>query len=222
MELKFNINGDELCVDTSEKLLVLTGENHEWLQGIIPILEEQLYRQVQSKSIYSLSVQEQLSDDCCDMVELIEEIDSCGSSVEYVVIELPEATLPPTRQKTLIEELQRKFPDKFFIIMTYSPLILNSIRSQNLVIVKEDGYRMLGFQIYGTSSTEIYQYCLGIDELPSNVAELTSQFYEFMEKFPESAIKAREVLDKLESLIGRTKSELECSLKLEKIRHGLE
>lgn len=80
------------------------------------------------------------------------------------ILRNPEARATYKEQQTLIPEILAKHPNTQFIISTASPLILTTVKPENIWVVYEDEDKWYHPErSYGLNADEIYQEILGLD-----------------------------------------------------------
>ena len=108
-----------------------------------------------------------------------------------------------------------------FIVSTHAPEVINSVRSENLVILEDAQTQEPGSQVYGKDVKSLLKEVMGVDERPDVVAQLFNQFYQSLEQKDFTA--AEDTLNKLDRLReGHDPEVTSCrvKLRLERLRGG--
>lgn len=103
-----------------------------------------------------------------------------------VMIDEPENHLHPSLQKRLLPGLIAAFPSAQFVIATHSPLMINSVESSNIFVVRQSRAGKFYAQILdmlnkGSSSQDILYDVLGVDGSTPSWAE--TRLSEIIEKY---------------------------------------
>ena len=136
-----------------------------------------------------------------------------------VLIDEIDLHLHPEWQSRILSDLVSIFPKVQFIVSTHAPSVINSIKSENLVILDDNNARNPAGEIYGKDTNTIISGVMGSKERPDIVMDLFGRFYTALSKndFEESEI----IIERLESMLGYDDSEiasLHTKLKLARIK----
>lgn len=138
-----------------------------------------------------------------------------------VLIDEIDLHLHPAWQQRILHDLTTVFPKVQFIVSTHAPAVINSVRSENLVILKDYQILRIENEVYGKDVKSVMNEIMGVTERPPEVAKLFDLFYEQLSQKAFDA--AQETLEKLDRLRNYHDPEVAgCSvkLKLERIRGG--
>ena len=138
-----------------------------------------------------------------------------------VLIDEVDLHLHPQWQKRVLRDLTSIFPKVQFIVSTHAPEVINSVRSENLVILEDAQTQEPGSQVYGKDVKSLLKEVMGVDERPDVVAQLFNQFYQSLEQKDFTA--AEDTLNKLDRLReGHDPEVTSCrvKLRLERLRGG--
>lgn len=148
-----------------------------------------------------------------------------GSVIEetpgIVLIDEVDLHLHPAWQQRILDDLTTIFPKVQFIVTTHAPAIINSIHSDNLVILENGETRDPDGQTFGKDANTILQGIMAAYERPVSVKTLFRSFYHSVDT--NELERAADMLAKLEDTIGSDDSELAAcrvKLKLARIRGG--
>lgn len=130
-----------------------------------------------------------------------------------VLIDEVDLHLHPQWQKRIISDLTEIFPRIQFIVSTHAPCVINSVRSENIVILDDKAIRSPEGEVYGKDTNTIVKGVMKSDDRPEKVVKLFKKFYHAIDSNELSA--AEETLAEISSLIGSDDSELAgCYTKL--------
>lgn len=138
-----------------------------------------------------------------------------------VLIDEIDLHLHPAWQQRVLGELTSIFPKVQFVVSTHAPAVINSVRSENLVILKEYQIFQVHNQVYGKDVKSVLNEIMGVAERPPEIARLFEEFYGCMEA--KEYGQAEETLDQIDELRGFHDQEVagcRVKLKLERMRGG--
>ena len=130
-----------------------------------------------------------------------------------VLIDEIDLHLHPEWQKGILNLLTTLFPKIQFIVSTHAPSVINSVRSENLLILENDTARLPIGEIFGKDTNTIVSGVMQSVNRPDAVAELFEKFYSALQNssLPEARIYIRE----LEAVLDENDAELAaCKAKL--------
>lgn len=138
-----------------------------------------------------------------------------------VLIDEIDLHLHPQWQKRILSDLTKIFPKVQFIVSTHAPAIINSVRSENLIILKDSQVWMAGSQVYGKDINSVLTEIMGVDDRPDELVQKFKKFYSLMdEKFFDEAEEVLNQIDKLRDYHDPEVSSCRVKLKMERIRGG--
>lgn len=138
-----------------------------------------------------------------------------------VLIDEIDLHLHPQWQKHILDDLTRIFPKVQFIVSTHAPTVINSVRSENLVILKDLQPQKAASQVYGKDVKSVLGEIMGVEERPEEVARLFEAFYQQLSA--QDYATAEHTLDQLDELRDYHDAEVagcRVKLKLERLRGG--
>lgn len=139
-----------------------------------------------------------------------------------ILIDEIDLHLHPAWQKRILADLTQIFPKVQFIVSTHAPAVINSIHSENLVILKDSQVLAAGSQVYGKDVKSVLAEIMGVDDRPDEISQLFSEFYSALDS--KEYVAAGQVLDQIDELRDYHDPEVaKCrvKLKMEKIRGGV-
>ena len=135
-----------------------------------------------------------------------------------VMIDEVDLHLHPTWQERILEDLMTIFPCVQFIVTTHAPIVINSIRSDNLILLKDNQPERAALEVYGKDANSIIQTVMHSNERPERVKILFDDFYKAVD---EGRLEnARIILNTIEDEIGTDDPEAaacEVQLSLEEV-----
>lgn len=138
-----------------------------------------------------------------------------------VLIDEVDLHLHPAWQQRVLQDLQTIFPKVQFIVTTHAPAVVQSVQSENLRILTEEGILAPTSQVYGKDIRSLVQEIMGVSGRPPEVEEKFQKFNEALKQ--QDYDQAENILNQLDILrdyhdpditAGRVK------LKLERLRGG--
>lgn len=136
-----------------------------------------------------------------------------------VLIDEIDLHLHPAWQQRVLSDLTNIFPKVQFIVTTHAPAVINSVKSENLVILKDYQVEKVQSQVYGKNVKSVLNEIMGATERPPEVAKLFDEFYAQLAR--KEFDSAQNTLDKIYELRENHDEEVaSCmvKLKLERIR----
>ncbi len=138
-----------------------------------------------------------------------------------VLLDEVDLHLHPAWQQRVIYDLINIFPKVQFIVTTHAPAVIQSVKSENLMILKDYQIMNAGSQVYGKEVNAVLNEIMGVTERPPEVSKLFKSFYSLLEK--KEFRLAEQILDKIDKLRDYHDPEVagcRVKLKLERIRGG--
>ncbi len=135
-----------------------------------------------------------------------------------VMIDEIDLHLHPTWQERILGDLMAIFPCVQFIVTTHAPIVINSIRSDNLILLRENQPENAGLEVYGKDANSIIQTVMHSNERPEQIKNMFEDFYLAVDE--GKLDKARKILTTIEDDIGTDDPEAtacEVQLSLEEV-----
>lgn len=131
-----------------------------------------------------------------------------------VLIDEIDLHLHPLWQKRILTDLMDIFPKVQFIVSTHAPEVINSVKSDSVIILKDNVAVSAVDETYGKDSDTILREVMEVSARPDDVRLLFEQFYDLLDKGEWS--RAEAVIEELESKIGNNDAEVNsCRVRLE-------
>lgn len=138
-----------------------------------------------------------------------------------VLIDEVDLHLHPQWQKRVLKDLTSIFPKVQFIVSSHAPEVINSVRSENLVILEDAQAQEPGSQVYGKDVKSVLKEVMGVEERPDEIAQLFAQFYQSLgQKDFSAAENALDQLDELREYHDPEVAGCRVKLRLERLRGG--
>lgn len=136
-----------------------------------------------------------------------------------VLIDEVDLHLHPAWQQRVLGDLTSIFPKVQFIVTTHAPAVINSVRSENLVILKNNQALRVGNQVYGKDIKSVLNEIMGVTERPPEVAKLFDTFYDQLsaKEFDQANLTLNQI-DALRDYHDQEVAGCRVKLKLERIR----
>lgn len=195
VEAFYDVNNDDLCIvelGSNEPITFMSAESAGF-KTIVYIVLDIAYRMA--------TLNPQLGD------KIIEETEG------IVMIDEVDLHLHPEWQQKILGVLTTIFPKVQFIVTTHAPAVINSVKSENLIILEDDIVREPNGEVYGKDVNTIISGVMQADERPEAIKQLFEEFYRSVDS--QDILKASELLDRIEKEIGNDDSELaSCRVKM--------
>lgn len=131
-----------------------------------------------------------------------------------VMIDEVDLHLHPTWQKRILKDLMEIFPKVQFIVSTHAPEVINSVKRDSILILKNNAVLPVADETYGKDANTILREVMEVAARPDDIRILFEQFYDSLDKGEWS--QAEEVIEKLELEIGDNDAEVNsCRVRLE-------
>lgn len=136
-----------------------------------------------------------------------------------ILIDEIDLHLHPAWQQRVLSDLTSIFPNVQFIVTTHAPAVINSVKSENLVILNNNQILHVSNQVYGKDIKSVLNEIMGVTERPPEVAKMFAEFYRQVSA--KNYDEAEEILNEIDELRGYHDQEVagcRVKLKLERIR----
>lgn len=131
-----------------------------------------------------------------------------------VLIDEIDLHLHPIWQKRILKDLMDLFPKVQFIVSTHAPEVINSVRGDSIVVLKNNSVFHTADETYGKDANAILREVMEVSARPEDIRILFEQFYDLLDK--GEWIQAEAVIEKLESEVGNNDAEVNsCRVRLE-------
>ena len=139
--------------------------------------------------------------------------DACRKTDGIVLIDEVDLHLHPAWQQRILGDLTAIFPKVQFIVSTHAPVIINSVKKENLVILDGSEVFYPTGEVYGKDVNTIVSGIMGAAERPEQVKLMFKYFYKTLSAGEFE--KAQRILDDLAAEIGNDDGEIAaCRVKL--------
>lgn len=106
------------------------------------------------------------------------------------------------------------FPKVQFIVSTHAPEVINSVKSESIVILKNNKAVLAGDETYGKDANTTLREVMEVFSRPDEIKNLFEQFYSLVDQ--EKWSEAERVIEKLEAEVGSNDAEVNsCRVRLE-------
>ena len=142
-------------------------------------------------------------------------LDKVLSETEGIVlIDEIDLHLHPTWQKRILKDLMDIFPKVQFIVSTHAPEVINSVKSDSIVVLRGNTAFTAIDETYGKDANTILREVMGVSARPDDVRSLFEQFYNYLDNKEWS--QAESVIEQLEAELGNNDAEVNsCRVRLE-------
>lgn len=131
-----------------------------------------------------------------------------------VLIDEIDLHLHPIWQQRIINDLMTIFPEVQFIVSTHAPAVINSIKSEYLLVLNNHKVYKASNETFGKDANTILREVMNTSERPSEVKLKFQACYEAIDDCEYE--KALEIVGGLERMIGSNDPELNsCRLRIE-------
>lgn len=138
-----------------------------------------------------------------------------------VLIDEVDLHLHPAWQQRILGDLMAIFPKVQFVVTTHAPIIINSVNSENLIILEDGEATYPAGEVYGKDVNTIIRGVMGTVERPVSIKKMFDDFYVALAN--DKIDSAKKILDELESKIGNDDADLaacQVKIKLKLMREG--
>ena len=97
-----------------------------------------------------------------------------------VIIDEIDLHLHPEWQKRVLGDLTKIFPNIQFIVSTHAASVINSVKSENIVMLEDYEVNFPIGEVYGKDTNTIINGIMGSQERPTEVLMMFKQFYDFL------------------------------------------
>ncbi len=204
VKMQYNLNTNEIDVHyTSEgkRMRIALSQLSDGYKGIVSLIADIAYRMA--------VLNPQL------LKEVLKETEG------IVLIDEIDLHLHPAWQQRVLGDLMQIFPKIQFVVSTHAPAVLHSVKSENLVILKECQVLGINSEIYGNDVKSILSEVMEVKDRPPKVAEMFERFYHLLQD--KNYKEAEQILDEIDTLRDYHDQEVagcRVKLKLERIRGG--
>lgn len=136
-----------------------------------------------------------------------------------VLIDEIDLHLHPRWQQRIIGDLRRIFPKIQFIVSTHAPLVINSVKRENLLILTDQQEAVNPqTEVFGRDANAILNSIMSTDERPTEIKQMFQSVYDAIDDGRYN--EATSILSKLEAIVGSADPELtsaQISLELEQL-----
>ena len=106
------------------------------------------------------------------------------------------------------------FPKVQFIVSTHAPEVINSVKRDSIVILKDNAVLSAADETYGKDANTILREVMEVSTRPDAIRSLFDKFYDLLDKGEWS--QAESVIEQLETEIGNNDAEVNaCRVRLE-------
>lgn len=119
-----------------------------------------------------------------------------------VLIDEVDLHLHPRWQSRVLGDLQTLFPRVQFIVTTHAPLVISSVRAENIRVLMNDASDSYvpSSEVYGGDLGRLLVTVMGAEERPKDIQKLFDDFYDVLDK--RQYERAEEILKQLVERMG--------------------
>lgn len=127
-----------------------------------------------------------------------------------VLIDEIELHLHPKWQMNILNALQQTFPNIQFIIATHSPLVINQVRSEQLIFVDNNGITSGTniHEVYGKDVNSIVEYIMGAKHRPPKIEQKINEIEALLDQEQPDTKQAKALLHQLSNIIDPNDTKL--------------
>ena len=144
--------------------------------------------------------------------------DVCKETDGIILIDEVDLHLHPTWQQRILGDLKAIFPKVQFIVSTHAPAVINTAKSENIVLLEDgEAYEPSG-EVHGKDTNTIISSVMNSAERPVEIKKMFEQFYHCVDK--SNVEDAEWVLNELKNKIGEDDHEIAgCNVKLKLLKN---
>ena len=208
----------------------ITGCDHVKMQYNVGTKELEVAYQEESGDWMRMPIN-QLSDGYKSTISLVADIayrmavlnpqllgDVCKETDGIVLIDEVDLHLHPTWQQRILGDLKAIFPKVQFIVSTHAPAVINTAKSENIVLLEDgEAYEPSG-EVHGKDTNTIISSVMNSAERPVEIKKMFEQFYRYVDE--NNVEDAERVLNELKDKIGEDDREIAgCNVKLKFLKN---
>lgn len=131
-----------------------------------------------------------------------------------ILIDEVDLHLHPSWQKRILNDLMEIFPKVQFIVSTHAPEVINFVKSESILILKDNDVLSTVDETYGKDANTILREVMEVSSRPDVIKKMLEQFYDLLDQ--EEWWQAENILNQLEAEIGTNDAEVNaCRVRLE-------
>jgi len=131
-----------------------------------------------------------------------------------VLIDEIDLHLHPTWQKRIVKDLMDIFPKLQFIVSTHAPEVINSVKGDSIVRLKDNAVLPAADETYGKDANTILREVMEVSARPDDIKIMFERFYDLLDKGEWTQAEA--VIEQLETEVGNNDAEVNsCRVRLE-------
>lgn len=139
--------------------------------------------------------------------------DVCSKTHGVVLIDEVDLHLHPSWQQRILNDLTTIFPKVQFIVTTHAPAVLNTIRSENLVLLEDCEAFYPSGEVYGKDVNTILRGTMQVSDRPEAIASMFTEFHDVLAQ--QDYVRAEAILNEISHEINDEDADLAaCRLKL--------
>jgi len=139
--------------------------------------------------------------------------DVCKKTEGIVLIDEIDLHLHPAWQQRILGDLEEIFPNVQLIVTTHAPAVINTVKSDNVIILDSGSIFEPSGEVHGKDLNSIVSSLMQSSERPWQIKNLFASFYESIDNGNVS--EANDILNEIKLLIGNDDSEVvSCNIKL--------
>lgn len=123
-----------------------------------------------------------------------------------VLIDEVDLHLHPLWQQSILSDLREIFPRVQFIVTTHAPSVINSVKSEHLLILEDNQAYTPACSTYGRDVNAIMSMIMGTESRPIEIKNDFNALYRYIDD--DQLHKANEMIEKLGRIIGEDDPEL--------------
>ena len=135
-----------------------------------------------------------------------------------VLIDEIDLHLHPQWQQRIIGDLRTIFPKVQFIVSTHAPLVINSVKKDNLLILTDKQAVEPQDEVFGRDANAILNSIMGVNERPDEIKQMFQTVYDAIDeqRYDDAATALQQIEDKIGSVDPELTS-AQISLELERM-----
>ena len=144
--------------------------------------------------------------------------DVCKETEGIILIDEVDLHLHPTWQQQILKDLTAIFPKVQFIVTTHAPVVISTVRSENIIMLDQGEAFEPSGEVHGKDINTIISGIMNSTERPVEIKKLFSDFYHYIDE--EDVANAEKTLDILKERIGNDDSEVAaCNVKIKLLKY---
>ena len=132
--------------------------------------------------------------------------DVCKETDGIICIDEVDLHLHPQWQERILGDLMAIFPKVQFIVSTHAPAVINTVKSENIILLDGDKAYAPSGEVHGRDTNSIIEGIMEASSRPRTIQALFSKFYAAIDN--QDLSRAKKVLHQIKGFVGEDDPEV--------------